>query len=104
MIKGVSREEEQIIQNILAAYKNDYEFYYYGSRVKDNFEKTSDLDILIKSNIPYEKLMLNYKTLLDKNKPYFIICSKGTKSRKAVSVLEFYGYDVTQMSYEWLVL
>ena len=55
-------------------------------------------------NIPYEKLMLNYKTLLDKNKPYFIICSKGTKSRKAVSVLEFYGYDVTQMSYEWLVL
>ncbi len=51
-------------------------------------------------NIPYEKLMLNYKTLLDKNKPYFIICSKGTKSRKAVSVLEFYGYDVTQMSYE----
>ena len=51
-------------------------------------------------NIPYEKLMLNYKTLLDKNKPYFIICSKGTKSRKAVSMLEFYGYDVTQMSYE----
>ena len=51
-------------------------------------------------NIPYEKLMLNYKTLLDKNKPYFIICSKGTKSRKAVSVLEFYGYDVSQMSYE----
>ena len=51
-------------------------------------------------NIPYEKLMLNYKTLLDKNKPYFIICSKGTKSRKTVSVLEFYGYNVTQMSYE----
>jgi len=51
-------------------------------------------------NIPYEKLMLNYKTLLDKNKPYFIVCYKGTKSRKAVSILEFYGYDVTQMSYE----
>ena len=51
-------------------------------------------------NIPYDKLMLNYKTLLDKNKSYFIVCSKGTKSRKAVSILEFYGYDVTQMSYE----
>ena len=31
---------------------------------------------------------------------YFIICNKGTKSRKAVSILEYYGYDVTQMSYE----
>lgn len=51
-------------------------------------------------NIPYEKLMLNYKTLLEINKPYFIVCNKGTKSRKAVSILEFYGYDVTQMSYE----
>ena len=51
-------------------------------------------------NIPYEKLMLNYKAILDKNKPYFIVCSKGTKSRKAVSILEFYGYDVTQMSYK----
>ncbi len=51
-------------------------------------------------NIPYDTLMFNYKTLLDKNKPYFIICSKGTKSRKAVSILEFYGYDVTQMSYQ----
>ena len=51
-------------------------------------------------NIPYEKLMLNYETLLDKNKRYFIVCNKGTKSRKAVSILEYYGYDVTQMSYE----
>lgn len=51
-------------------------------------------------NIPYEKLLLNYKSLLDKNKPYYIVCRKGTKSRKAVSILEFYGYDVTQTSYE----
>ncbi|MDE5539042.1 MAG: rhodanese-like domain-containing protein, partial [Bacilli bacterium] len=51
-------------------------------------------------NIPYEKLLLNYKTLLEKNRPYYIVCTKGTKSRKAVSILEFYGYDVTQMSYE----
>ncbi len=72
MIKGVSREEEQIIQNILAAYKNDYEFYYYGSRVKGNFEKISDLDILIKSNIPYEKLEI-IKFLFDQsNLPYVV--------------------------------
>ena len=51
-------------------------------------------------NIPYEKLLLNYKTYLTKDKSYYIVCKKGTKSRKAVAILEFYGYDVTQMSYE----
>lgn len=51
-------------------------------------------------NIPYDKLMLNYKTILKKEQPYFIVCEKGTKSRKAVSILEFYGYNVTQMSYK----
>lgn len=51
-------------------------------------------------NIPYDTLMLNYKTLLDKNKTYYIVCKKGSKSRKAVSILEYLGYNVTQMSYE----
>ena len=51
-------------------------------------------------NIPYENLMLNYRTILNKNKRYYIVCNKGTKSRKAVSILEYYGYDVTQLSYE----
>ena len=41
-------KEEKIIAEILSVYKNDYSFYMYGSRVKGNFEKTSDLDILIK--------------------------------------------------------
>lgn len=50
MIKGVKELEENIIKNILAPYMNEYDFYYYGSRVKGNFEKTSDLDILIKGN------------------------------------------------------
>ncbi len=48
-------------------------------------------------NIPYQKLLLNYKELLDKNKKYYIMCSKGIHSRKVVSILEFYGYDVTQV-------
>lgn len=48
-------------------------------------------------NIPYQKLLLNYKELLDKNKKYYIMCSKGIHSQKVVSILEFYGYDVTQI-------
>jgi rhodanese-related sulfurtransferase len=48
-------------------------------------------------NIPYEKLMLHYQEYLDKNKKYYIMCEKGIHSKKAVSILEFYGYDVTQV-------
>lgn len=48
-------------------------------------------------NIPYEKLLLNYKELLNKNNKYYIMCSKGVHSKKVVSILEFYGYDVTQV-------
>lgn len=48
-------------------------------------------------NIPYQKLNMNYKTLLDKNKKYYIMCQGGYKSKKIVSILEFYGYDVTQV-------
>lgn len=48
-------------------------------------------------NIPYQKLLLNYKELLDKNKKYYIMCTKGIHSGKVVSILEFYGYDVTQV-------
>lgn len=54
MIKGIKEKEEIIIKNILKDYP--YEFYYYGSRVKGDYTKSSDLDILIKSEkeIPYE--------------------------------------------------
>ena len=51
-------------------------------------------------NIPYDTLMLNHKDLLSKNESYFIICRKGHKSRRAVNMLEFYGYNVTQVYYE----
>ena len=49
-------------------------------------------------NIPYQKLLLNYKSLLEKNRNYYIICKKGIHSRKVVSILEFYGYNVTQVT------
>ncbi len=48
-------------------------------------------------NIPYEKLLLHYKEILNKEKKYYIMCLKGIHSRKVVSILEFYGYDVTQV-------
>ncbi len=46
-------------------------------------------------NIYYDKLLMNHKTILDKNKKYYLICDKGHKSKQAVRILSFYGYDVT---------
>ena len=52
MIKGVTQEEEEIIKNIILKYP--FEFYYYGSRVKGDYTKSSDLDILIKNDEPVD--------------------------------------------------
>jgi len=46
-------------------------------------------------HISYEQLLVNHSELLDKDKKYFIYCNGGLKSKKAVNILEFYGYDVT---------
>ena len=56
MIKGITETEEKIIKEILSKYP--YEFFYYGSRVKGDYTKASDLDILIKSPnpIPYSQI------------------------------------------------
>lgn len=51
-------------------------------------------------NIYADRLLYNHKKFLEKNKPYFIVCRKGNKSRKVANLLEFYGYDVTQVSYD----
>ncbi len=48
-------------------------------------------------NIPYQKFMLYYDQYLDKTKPYYFICNRGVHSRKVVSMLEYFGYDVTQV-------
>ncbi len=47
--------------------------------------------------INYEKLLYHHKELLDKNKKYYIMCNKGVLSKKAGAILEFYGYDITQI-------
>lgn len=48
MIKGITENEEKIIKEILS--KFPYDFYYYGSRVKGDFTRASDLDILLISD------------------------------------------------------
>ncbi len=61
MIKGINKKEENIIQKILKPFP--YKFYYYGSRVKGDFTKGSDLDILIKSNKEIPEKVLNELSL-----------------------------------------
>lgn len=48
-------------------------------------------------NIYYEKLMYNPTSYLDKNKKYYIMCSKGVLSDKTVKYLTFLKYDVTKI-------
>ena len=48
-------------------------------------------------NIYIDKLLLNHQKLLDKNQKYYLICNEGFLSKKAVSMLEYFGYDVTQV-------
>ena len=48
-------------------------------------------------NIYADKLLLNHKTLLDKEKTYYIICAKNNLSRKVVTNLSFLGYNVVQV-------
>lgn len=57
MINGVNEREESIIKNILKDYP--YQFYFYGSRVKDDYTKSSDLDILVKSENEIPEHVMN---------------------------------------------
>lgn len=57
----------------------------------DEKEVIADKEI----KINYDNLVINFKEYLDKDKKYYIYCSGGVKSKKAVNILEFYGYNVT---------
>ncbi len=48
-------------------------------------------------NIYADDLLLNYKRMLDYNKKYYIVCNKGRLSQRVVAMLEYFGYDVTQV-------
>ena len=74
MIKGITLKEYNIIKTILEQYKNKYEFYFYGSRVRGNFRPLSDLDILVKSknNIDLNDID-NLKNFFDESTlPYIV--------------------------------
>ena len=64
--------------------------------VQEKYEfKTSHIEGSI--NIPYDELMNNYKNYLNKNDLYYITCKKGHLSKRAVSILEYLGYNVVML-------
>jgi len=83
MIKGITETEEQIIKDILKVFADNYSFYFYGSRVKGNFEKTSDLDILIKGK---KKMSLN--ELADLNQKF-----DNSKLPYVTNLTDYYAID-----------
>ena len=59
-----------------------------------NLDNNKSLNLKNEIHISYDDLLINHKELLDKSKRYYIYCKGGIKSKKAVNILEFYGYDV----------
>ena len=45
-------------------------------------------------NIPYDELINNYRKYLNKNDRYYLYCSSGKLSKRAVLVLSSLGYKV----------
>ena len=50
-------------------------------------------------NIYADKLIMNHSRLLNKDATYYIICEKGRLSKRVVTTLTFYGYNVVQVKY-----
>ncbi len=48
-------------------------------------------------NMDINKLLMNPRKYLDKDKKYYFYCLNGSRSRRAVQILEVYGYDVTKV-------
>ena len=70
MLKGVTKEENLIIKNILSVY--NAQFYAYGSRVKGNFSELSDLDILVKAD-NFDSIITELKNKFDQSRlPYVV--------------------------------
>jgi len=73
-IKGLTIKEESIVKLILKRYSGEYDFYYYGSRVKGDFTPLSDLDILIKGeNVFPIKDICTIQTAFDNSDLPFIV-------------------------------
>ena len=73
-MKGVTKQELEIIKNILLPFEGKYKFYAYGSRTKGNFRPLSDLDLMIKgeTNANLNDIE-NLKELFDKSNLSYIV-------------------------------
>jgi len=70
MIKGVTKKEYDEIVSIISKY--DGTFYAYGSRVKGDYTKASDLDVMVISN-DYDNFISKLKEDFDKSHiPYIV--------------------------------
>lgn len=74
----------------------------YTSTMGKLIDLSSPVDFMVNptlgaENIPYQKFMLYYDKYLNKDNPYFFICNKGIHSGKVVRMLEYFGYNVTQV-------
>lgn len=50
-------------------------------------------------NIYADKLIMNHSRYLNKLERYYIICEKGQLSKRVVTTLTYYGYNVVQVKY-----
>ncbi|MBQ3142491.1 MAG: rhodanese-like domain-containing protein [Bacilli bacterium] len=44
-------------------------------------------------NIPYDDLINNYRTYLNKNETYYLYCKSGKLSKRASIILNYLGYN-----------
>ena len=84
MTCGITELENDIINKILKDYTSKYAFFYYGSRIKGNFNRTSDLDILIKSEneMSLDELVDLKEKFDESNLPYIVNFSEYSKMNK----------------------
>lgn len=64
----IEKRHAEIVQNILKDYP--YSFYAFGSRVKGNPRKFSDLDLCYLQNIPFRDLRRIFEKFEDSNLPF----------------------------------
>jgi predicted nucleotidyltransferase len=84
MILGINDFQRKIIIDILSTYHPEFSFYFYGSRVKGGFEKTSDLDILIKGRqeVPQNILAEMLKLFDESDLPFIVNLTDYSKIDK----------------------
>jgi uncharacterized protein len=79
-------EEFNIVKTILNKYK--YSFYAFGSRVKGNIKKFSDLDLMYKDDIPLHILNEIKNDFEESNLPFKVdIVAKSNCSKEFLEII-----------------